>query len=95
MEVLVREMFEVGMTLKTLKDNEHLQVGYWKASGLIVFDVKMNFTQKVHWVKDGHKTPDSEDLKYAGLVLHKSIRITLTYAALNRIEVLNSDIRNT
>ena len=55
----------------------------------------MDFTRKVRWVKDGHKTPDLEDFKYAGVVSRESVRIALTYAALHGVDVLAADICNT
>ena len=57
--------------------------GYSKSSGHLVFDVKMDFTRKARWVKDGHLTPDPIDSNYAGVVSRESVRTALTYAALN------------
>jgi hypothetical protein len=42
-------------------------------SGHIVFDVKMDFTCKAQWVKDGHKMPDSITPSFAGVVSQESI----------------------
>jgi hypothetical protein len=64
-------------------------------SGHLIFDVKMNFTRKARWVKDGHLTPNPEGSIYAGDVLRESICIALTYAALNGIDVMAADIQNT
>ena len=49
--------------------------GYSKSSGHLVFDVKMDFTRKARWVKDGHLTPDPVDSNYAGVVSRESVRI--------------------
>ena len=68
--------------------------GYIKSSGHLVFDVKMDFTQKAYWVKNGHCTPDLDTSAYAGVVSRDIVRIALTYAALNEINVLVADIRN-
>ena len=32
--------------------------GWFKATGHIIWYVKMDFTRKARWVKDGHKTPN-------------------------------------
>ena len=93
-DALAKEMYKVGMAFKILHENESLPVGYKRSSGHIIFDVKMDFTWKVRWVKDGHQTPDLDDNKYAGLVLRESVRITLTYAVLHQTDVLAADIRN-
>ena len=45
-------------------------------------------------VKDGHKTPDPEQPTFAEVVSRKSVRITLTSAGLNSIEVMDTDIKN-
>ena len=60
----------------------------------MVFDVKMDFTRKARWVKDGHKTPDPEQSTYAGVVSRESVRIALTCAALNGLDVQACDIKN-
>ena len=87
-------MFQVGIAFKILRYNEHIPVGYKKASGHLIWSVKMDFTLKARWVKDGHRIPDLEDSKYAVVVSRESARIALTYAALHGIEVLAADIRN-
>ena len=69
-------------------------MGWTKTTGHWVFCVKMDFTRKARWVKDGHKTPDPEFSSYAGVVSRESVRIALTYAALNGMDVMAADIRN-
>ena len=56
-----------------LVQNAKAPPGWFKASGHIVFDVKMDFTRKARWVKDGHKTPDSKTSSFAGVVSRDSI----------------------
>ena len=87
-------MFEVGVAFKILDDHESTPVGYTKSSGHIVWDIKIDFTRKARWVKDGHRTLDLKDSKYVGVVSRESVRIMLTYTALHGIPVLAADIRN-
>ncbi len=87
-------MYEVGIAFLILTNNEQLPVGYSKLSGHVVFDVKMYFSRKARWVKDGHKTPDLDDLTYAGVVSREIIQIALTYLAMHRIQVLAAEIKN-
>ena len=47
----------------------------------------MDFTRKVRWIKDRHKTPDSATSSFAGVVSCDGIRIALTYAALLGLSV--------
>ena len=56
--------------------------------------MKMDFTRKARWVLDGHKTDESKIYIYAGVVSRESLRIALTYAALNGADVTAADIRN-
>ena len=77
-----------------MEDNESLPPGWTKSSGHCMFDVKMDFTRKSRWVKDGHRTPDPETSSYAGVVSRESIRILLTYTALHEVDVMAADIRN-
>ena len=93
-DALAKEMFEVGVAFKILDNDENMPVGYTLSSGHIIWDIKMDFTRKARWVKDGHRTPDLEDSKYAGVVSRESVRIMLTYAALHDLPVLAADIRN-
>jgi hypothetical protein len=60
----------------------------------LIFDVKMDITQKARWVKDGHRTPDAITPSYAGVVSQDSIHIALVYAKLMGLEICGGDIRN-
>ena len=88
------EMTNVGIAFEILPNGEKAPPGWSKASGHLIFDVKMDFTRKARWVKDGHRTPDPKTSTYAGVVFHESIRIALTYAALHQIDVECADIKN-
>ena len=54
----------------------------------------MDMTRKARWVLDGHKTPEPLHSKYAGVVSREIVRIALTYAALNDLDVTCDEIRN-
>jgi hypothetical protein len=87
-------MGNVCVAFKILGPNTKAPPGWHKASGHIVFDLKMDFTRKARWDKDGHKTPDSTTSSFAGVVSHDSIRISLTYADLLGLPVIGADICN-
>ena len=93
-DAIDKEMTNVAVAFQILDDGDNLAPGYSKSSGHLIFDVKMDFTRKARWVKDGHLTPDPEGSTYAGVVSRESIRIALTYAALNGIDVMAADIQN-
>jgi hypothetical protein len=94
MDSLAKEMRNLNIAFEYLELGEKAPPGWFKASGHIVFDVKMDFTRKARWVKDGHKTPDSTTSSFAGVVSRESIRIGLTYAALLGLPVIGGDIQN-
>ena len=94
MDALSKEMRNVGAAFKILPEGQQAPVHWTKVTGHIIFDVKMDFTRKARWVLDGHKTPNPVCSTYAGVVSRDSIRIALTYAALNGLEVCAADIQN-
>ena len=93
-DAINKEMSNVGIAFQILGPGEKAPPGWTKASGHLVFDVKMDFTRKARWVKDGHRTPDPTTSSYAGVVSRESIRIALTYAALMGLDVWAADIQN-
>lgn len=93
-DAIAKEMKNIGIAFEVLDDNEPTLVGWNKVTGHMIFDVKMDFTRKARWVLDGHKTPQVEGSTYAGVVSRESVRIALTYAAMNDLQVYAADIRN-
>ena len=94
MDALRKEMYNVGIAFEILEEDAPAPRGWNKVTGHLIWDVKMDFTRKARWVLDGHKCPDPEGSTYAGVVSRESVRIALTYAALNSLNVCAGDIRN-
>ena len=94
MRAIEKEMINVGIAFDILHEDKTAPVGWSKESGHLVFDVKMDFSRKARWVLDGHRSADPIGSTYAGVVSRDSVRIALTYAALNNIDVVASDIQN-
>ena len=88
------EISNIGIAFKILDRGETPPPGYKKSSGHIIYTVKMDFTRKARWVKDGHQTTDPESLSYAGVVLREIIRILLTYAAIHRVPIMAAGVCN-
>lgn len=88
------EMANVKVAFEILDTDQRVPIGWMKSRGHLVFDIKMDFTRKARWVKDGHKTPTPVESTYAGVVSRESVRIALSYAALNDIDVMAEDIKN-
>ena len=93
-DALEKEMKNLQVAFDILENNQDLPPGHTKASGHLVWDVRMTLERKVRWVKDGHKTPEPSWSTYAGVVSRESVRIALTYAALNNLDVFGADIQN-
>ena len=93
-DALNKEMTNIGIGFEVLPEGQSAPPGWRKTSGHLVWDVKMDFTRKARWVLDGYKSPDPVGSKYAGVVSRESVRIALTYAALNGLQVFSADIRN-
>ena len=87
-------MGNVLVAFDILDPDTKIPVGWSKSSGHIIFDVKMDFTCKARWVKDGHLTHAPVQSTHSGVVSRESIRIALLYAALNGIDVVAGDIQN-
>ncbi len=87
----VRPAFEVWE-----KDISELPPGYQKITCHMIFDVKMgeNFRRKARFVADGHKTKTPAAMTYSSVVSRDSVRIALTIAALNDLDILACDIQN-
>ena len=94
MDALRKEMHNVGVAFEILEDGARAPHGWKPVTGHLVWDLKMDFTRKARWVLDGHKCADPEGSTYAGVVSRESVRIALTYAALNGLDVFAADIRN-
>ena len=94
MDALRKEMYNVGVAFEVLEEGAIAPKGWKRVTGHLIWDVKMDFTRKCRWVLDGHKCPDPEGSTYAGVVSRESVRIALTYAALNGLDVFAADIRN-
>ena len=80
------------MSLSLIGDSKAACPG--EDSGNLIFDVRMTLERKARWVKDGHRTPQPDCSKYAGVVSRESIRIDLVYDSLNGLQVCGCDIQN-
>ena len=69
-------------------------VGYQKVMCYIVWDVKLgeNFRRKARLVVGGHTTNTPSSLTYSSVVSRDLVRIALTIAVLNGLDILGCDI---
>ena len=77
-------------------DPKELSPGYMEIKCHMIFDVKMgeNFRRKARMVAGGHVTEVPSNLTYSSVVSRDSVRIALTIAALNDLDILACDIQN-
>ena len=59
-DAISKEMRNVCVSFEILDYSQSTPIRWTQSSGHLVFNVKMNFTQKARWVKDGHKTPQPQ-----------------------------------
>ena len=93
----VRVAFEkIDGVTKTQMKRGKIRPGYSFCSTHMIFDVKMDgsFTRKARLVADGHKTKPPTSITYSSVVSRDSVRIALTIASLNSLEISACDIGN-
>ena len=72
-------MHNVSTSFKILEDNDFFLLNYKKVTGYILFNVKIDFNHKSHWLLDVHTTLVLVESVIAYELSRKSVRISLTY----------------
>jgi hypothetical protein len=94
-DAIAKEMKNVRVAFHILEGDEMALVGYQEIRCHGMFDVKMDgFARKYRMVAGGYMTEAPKTLAYASLVSRESVRIILTMAALNDLEVKAADVQN-
>ena len=95
-DAIRKEMSKVRVAFEVLEDGRDPPPTFQEMKCHLVFDVKMeDFQRKARLVAGGHMTrPTSGTVTYASVVSRESVRIALTIAALNDLEVKTADIEN-
>ena len=52
-----KKMQKLCVPFEILYDSQPNPIGWSRSSEYLIFDVKMDFTLKARWVKDGQRTP--------------------------------------
>jgi hypothetical protein len=90
-----KELKNVIVAFKLLDDGTKPPPGSTKIKYHFVFDVRFDLTRKARLVAGGHMHKDVPSYAtYSSVVSRDSVRIILTIAALNDLEVLAADIGN-
>ena len=94
-DAIALEMEAVRVAFRILNDGEDIPPGFQYMDCHMIFDVKIEgFRRKARLVAGGHMTQAPAVLTYATMVSRDTVRIALTLAALNDLEVMTSDIKN-
>ena len=94
-DAMAKELKNVRVAFDMLPEGESAPIGYQFVKCHLVFDIKMeDFRRKAHLVAGGHMTDAPVTITYASVVSKETVRIALTLAALNALEVKAADIMN-
>ena len=94
-DAIAKEMKNVKIAFDILPDGAYAPRDYQRVVCHMIFDVKMeDFRRKARLVAGGHLTDTPKCMTYSSVVSRESVRIALTIAALNDLEVKAGDIMN-
>ena len=95
-DALMAEMKNVRPAFEVHEGKVEDLIGYQKVDCHIIWDIKLgeNFRRKARLVAGGHKTDVPSSITYSSVVSRDSVRIALTIAALNGLDILACDIQN-
>ena len=94
-EAIAKEMAAVRVAFKLLDDRQNPPPGHSYMDCHMIFDIKLDgFRHKAHLVTGGHMVEMPPIMTYASVVSRDTVRIALTIAALNDLQVKASDVQN-
>ena len=94
-DAIAKEMAAVRVAFKILNDGQEPPPGHQFMECHMVFEIKLDgFRRKARLVAGGHMTEAPAVMTYASVVSRETVRIALTMAALNDLEVKASDVQN-
>jgi len=95
-EAIEKEMLNVRIAFKVMSDDDEVPPGYQQMSCHMIFEIKLSegFRRKCRLVAGGHQVETPSHMTYSSVVSRETVRIALTMAALNELEVKASDIQN-
>ena len=90
-----KEMDKVRIAFDIKNADAKPPVGYSYVGVHMIFDIKMeSLIAKSRLIAEGHRTETPSVMTYSSVVSRESVRIALTIAALNGLDVKTSDIEN-
>ena len=93
-DAISKEVKNVQVAFGEIKPGESL-IGYQRIDCHFIFDIKLDgFKRKARYVAGGHMTDAPPVLTYASVISRDTVRIALTMAALNDLDVKGGDVQN-
>jgi hypothetical protein len=90
-----KEMNNVQIAFNIMNGEESVPPTYQEIRCHMIFDVKLeDFRRKVRFVAGGHTTDTQHTMTNSSVVSIESVRIALTLASLNDLDVKMTDIEN-
>jgi hypothetical protein len=74
-------------------DNKKVPNGYTMIDCHMVFDIKFDLNRKAQLVPGGHQNKVPKESVCSSVVSRDSVRIALTIASLNQLDVLAADVQ--
>ena len=87
------EMILIAFSIQE-KDSVKPNAPQTLSSSHLVFNVKMDFTCKARWIKNGYLHDSPTESTFARVVSRETVRLCLTYAALNDLNVMCCDFQS-
>ena len=92
-KAIKKEMKNVMPAFQFTEDGKIL-IRYKHIDCHMIFDIKMDLTQKAWLVTGGHQMDPPKESVYSSVISKDSVRIILTIAALNDLDILAADMQN-
>jgi hypothetical protein len=90
-----KEMKNIRIAFQILNDDDAIPPTYQEIRCHMIFDVKIeDFRRNARFFAGDHTTDTPHSMTYASVVLRESVRIALTLADLNDVDVKMADIEN-
>jgi hypothetical protein len=94
-DAIAKEMKDMRIVSKCLNPGKRAPLDYKWIKYHMIIDIKIeDFQRKAHMVAGGHMTSAPTIMTYPSIVSHETVRIALTLATLNDLEVKAADILN-
>jgi hypothetical protein len=94
-DAVIKDMNNVIIVFKIINGEESVPLNYQEIRCHMIFDIKMeDFLRNARFVAGVHTTETPHAMTYASAVSRESVRVALTLAALNALDVKMADIEN-